>query len=281
MNYPCSLLLAFSIGVLAIPGESQADHHADHQALEPESVESIDILIEVLRDGRVRTEHTFGLRVTGKTIQRGPVFHYLTAFRGPGGLVLDRGMEVEEVWRDGEPEPFRAVNEEGRLRLTIGSQDVFLEKKTHEYVIRSVSRGDWRYEGGMTMASIDVLGPLHRYPIDSARVRFRLPDGVELDKHTIALRTAPGRLIPFEVSQTTTELVVEAEESLGAGSAFFINAVWPSGGFTEKSHWMQILRQHPKLPLTGFSALLLFVILILLIARLRRPARSAPAIAAA
>ena len=129
---------------LAQEGETPAEVPAR------ESLETLDVLIEVMRDGRVRVEQTFRLRTTGGTIQRGPVLHYLTVFRGPGGLVLDNGMEVEEVWRNGQPEPFRGVKDGGHLRLTCGSRDVFLEPGTHEYSIVSVARGDWRYENGMT-----------------------------------------------------------------------------------------------------------------------------------
>lgn len=235
-----------------------------------ESIESLDVLVEVLRDGRVRLEQTFVLRVTGASIRRGPVLNYLTAFRGPGGLVLENGMEVEEVWRNDVPEPFRAVSEGGHLRLTCGASDVFLEHGRHTYVIRSIARGDWKYEGGLTMGAFDVLGPLHGFAIDSARVRFRLPDGVSLDRKTVALRTATGKLVAYDTSSTTTEWVVRTTEPLGEGSAFFLNAVWPSGGFVTKSHWLEIIKQHPKLPLTGFSALLLFCVLLILIGRARR-----------
>lgn len=270
------LVLILCIGIIARYGESSPIPSEEILIADPESIETVDILIEVLRDGRVRTEHTFGLRVTGRTIRRGPVLNYLTAFRGPGGLILDRGLVVKEVLRNGVPEPFRTINEQGYLQLTIGSSDVFIENKTHEYTIRSTSRGDWRYDDGFAMANLDVLGPLHRYPIDSARVRFRLPDGVALDRHTVALRTATGRLIPHDVSQTTTELVVEVDESLGSGSAFFINAVWPSAGFTGKSHWLEILKQHPKLPLTAFIALLLICALVILLGRGRQKAGKTP-----
>ncbi len=266
---PAILLGMVFLAIQLVSADTEVKAEQETPSVE-ETLESLDVLIEVLRDGRVRLEQTFVLHVTGNSIRRGPVLFYLTAFRGPGGLVLENGMEVEEVWRDDAPEPFRAVSDGGYLRLTCGSSNVFLENGTHRYTIRSIARGDWRHEGGMAMGVFDVLGPLQGFTIDSARVRFRLPDGVLLDRQTVALRTASGALIDYDASSTTTEWVVQATEPLEKGSAFFVNAVWPSGGFDTKSHWLEIIKQHPKLPLTGFTALLLFSVLVLVVGRARR-----------
>jgi len=229
----------------------------------------------------VRREQVFDLEVNGGAVRRGPIFRYLTLFRGPGDLVLENGMDVTEVLRDGEREPFRAVTEDGFLRLTIGSRDHLLKHRTHRYTIRTVAEGDWEHRDGLTSGTFDVLGPLAGYAIDSARVRLRLPDGVRMERYTPAIRDSRGHSIDVEVSETSTELVFEAGDALPPKSGFFVNAAWPSAGFATRSHWGLILRQHPKLPLTAFSAALLFAALLLLVFRVATAAGRRRSVSAA
>lgn len=264
---------------LAAPAATRAEEPGGIAPPEmlPESIEFLDVLLDVGRDGQVRVEQHFDLRVTGASIKRGPVLTYLTAFRGPGGLVLENGLEVEEVWRNDLPEPFRVVNGGGQLTLTCGARETFLEKGVQSYTIVLTHRSDWKHEKGFAMAAFDVLGPLQSFPIDRARVRLRLPDGVDLERRTEVVRTPLGRLVPTESSETRTELVVSAIEPLEAGSAFFVNAVWPIGGFAVRSQWGQVMTQHPRLPLAAFTGLILFAVLVLMIRRAGRRLREGPA----
>lgn len=292
---PCLLaaLTLFATVVLpaaGAPKEFVDDHDHDHDhserkaeaATDPsERIHAVEVAYEIRRDGTVEFEQRFRLGVAGAAIRRGPVLNYLTVFKGPGGLILDNELEILEVTRDGSPEPFRAEPHDGFTTLFIGSADRDLEHRIHDYRIRGRTQSDWRREDGVFSAVFDLVGPLPRFPIGTLNTTIRLPEGVELSQYTASVTgaedPASGRRGPaFESGFANGVLTVRSTASLGADRSFFVNLAWPSATFATKSQWLKVLRQHPKIPLTVFSCLLLAWALLILLQRIAHRAAARP-----
>jgi hypothetical protein len=242
-----------------------------------ERILSVEADYEIRRDGTVLFEQRFLLLVAGETIRHGPVLNYLTAFRGPGGLILDSGLEVLEASRNGVAEPFRAERSEGFVSLFLGSSEHALEHGEHAYLVRGVAQGDWRRGEGVFNATIDLAGPLPALPIEGLRARVRLPEGVEFRQQAVAVTGASreaeqgGPAVVSGVVGPVLELRTTAP--LGVDRSAFVNLSWPTAGFATKSQWPKVLSQHPRIPLAAGSSLLLLWALASLVARqLRRVA---------
>lgn len=254
------------------------EHGHDHEKKEvvpdpSERIQSLDLSYVIRRDGTVEFEQRFRLGVAGVAIRRGPVLNYLTVFEGPGGLILDNELEILEVTRDGSPEVFRAEPRDGFTTLFIGASDRDLEHRVHEYSIRGRTQSDWRQGEGEFSAVFDLVGPLPRVPIDSLSAKIHLPEGVTLSQFTPAITgvidPAASRKGPaFESGVADGVLTVRATSALGAERSFFVNLSWPSETFATKSQWLKVMRQHPRIPLAGFSAFLLLWALLLIVKRI-------------
>lgn len=261
------LLVLFSVETKALAHE-----------LEGERIQSLQTLFEVRRDGTVDVELRFSVAVEGETIKRGPCLHFVTVFEGPGGLILDNEMEVTEVIRDGRKEQFSEELGEGQRSLFLGSKEVVLAPRTYEYLVRYTTTGEWLYRNGEAVGAFDVSGPFRGFVVESAKATIRFPEGVTLAQYVPAVQGALHEGPAYEVEkQGGNELSVSTTGPLGHNHAFFINAVWSTKGFVSKSHWLKLMQQHPRIPLAGFSGLLLLVALLgILIRSARRSAAPLP-----
>ena len=221
-------------------------------------------------------EQKFLLAVEGKRIRRGPCLTYITVFKGPAGLVLDNEMEVTGVFRDGQAEGHFEKIGKGQRSLYCGSQDVLLEPGLYEYKVTYTTVGEWKFQGREAAAAFDFGGPFRGFGIDAANLRIVFPDGVRILRHSPSVQGF--RQDPHHVAAALdgNELLVKIADPLAANHAMFINAVWMAEGFSRAAHWMQVMKQHPKLPLALFAEVLLLWILFLLLRKfLRAPASAA------
>lgn len=262
-----ALSVAFVLGVFSASSaaeQAQHDHahgdhaHHDHAHAEPgqdggEKIETLSVLFEVSRDGSVAVEHRFRVHVAGRAIRRGPRLALLSTYEGPAGLALDRRHRDFAVWRNGESEPFHVEAGNGFRSLYCGDGDVLLEHGVHDYRIRYRADGDWMARGREAFGSFDVTGPFRGFAIDTVTATLRLPEGVSPDPFSAAVTgfADPGR--GSESSLSDGELVVRTNGPLVPGHSFFLNAAWPAEGFANRSRWGEVLRQHPRIPLSVFA----------------------------
>ncbi len=264
--------LAVAVVLIASGGAAWAD--GEPRAHPSERIPSLETEYGIRRDGTVVFEQRFRLGVAGVAVRRGPRLNYLTVFQGPGSLLLDNELEILEVRRDGEPEPFHVERSEGYLSLFVGETDRLLEHREHVYLVRGRMEADWRKGEGDFSTVFDVAGPLPLLPIDEASVVIRLPEGVVATRFTPSLsgiEPSVGREGPaWNMKKDGHVVTVRTTATMGPNRGFFVNLAWPSETFAMKSHWLKVMRQHPRLPLAGFSATLLAWALLLLLRRASR-----------
>jgi len=258
-----------------LQGEVQVSVPLTPEVGEGDRIKELQVRITIARDGSVWISQSFRIGVETGLIKRGPILNYLTAFQGPGGLILDNEWQVLRVLKDGEPEPYHFKNGEGFVTLYVGSPEVELEPRDYSYRIEYRTGADWRKVGGEFSAAIDAAGPLPTLPIDRAEVEVVLPDGVTISKFSPAVSgfedpseaLGPGFTLDSEANKVT----LTTTRPLGLKRGLFINLVWPSGTFATPSQWMKVMRQHPRIPLSVFSgALLLWALATILLRAYRR-----------
>jgi len=269
-----SVVLAFSVLPLpSLKGEESPDSAPAPGA--GDRIRDLHVRIVIARDGSMWISQSFRLGVETNLIKRGPILNYLTAFQGPGGLILDNEWKVLRVLRDDRPEPYHLENGDGFVTLYVGSPEVELEPRDHIYRIEYRTGTDWRKVGGEFSTLIDAAGPLPTLPIDRAEVEVVMPEGVVISKFSPAVSgfedsdeaLGPG----FALNSGTGTVTLTTTRTLGLKRGLFINLVWPSGTFVTQSHWLKVMRQHPGIPLSVFSgALLLWALATILLRAYRR-----------
>ncbi len=256
--FPC--LVSFSI---AAPEE-----------VEPRIV-SLDVTVDVGRDGSMKVRHQFDLQVDGEEIKRGPCLNFVTAYKGPGGLILDMDMEVLEVMRDGEPEAFHEEIKEGHRSIFCGSPFATLEPGVYQYEVAYRAEGDWIFRGKKAYGIFDITGPFVGLPIDKVRARVQMPEGIRAEQFSASLMGNVGEGSGYVAMDSGDKLVIETTQPLNQNHGVFMNAVWPAGDYATRSRWAQVIRQHPRIPISAFTAMALLTALgIVLLRAWRRPAQA-------
>lgn len=213
----------------------------------------------------VEVEQKFLLEVDGVSIKRGPVLNYLTAFPSEGGLVLDAGMEVVEVLRNGKPETARLSISNGTTTLMLGREDEFLEAGPHEYVVRYRRLGGWNRQSGQLTDSFDVTEAFRSFSIEHLTASLVLPAGANFTRRSAAVSgtTADGPGFRNAMGDGTISVVTTAP--LNPNHGVFLNTAWSAEGFSAKSKWTQLILQHPRIPIAGIGSVVLILALWVLI----------------
>lgn len=154
-----------------------------------------------------------------------------------------------------------------------------LQPGDYSYRIEYRTGTDWRKIGGEFSTVIDAAGPLPALPVDRAEVEVEvkvvLPEGVTISKFSSAVsgfenpdeNQGPG----FALDSGTNTVTLTTTRPLGTKRGLFVNLVWPSGTFVTQCHWMKVMRQHPGIPLSVFSGvLLLWALVTILVGASRR-----------
>lgn len=234
---------------------------------EAERVTLLDATYWVGRDGTLEVEQNFSLEVAEQIKESGPQLRFLSAFPGPGGFWLDTGFEVLESFRDGHPEPYELSQGDGYRTLRLGSADLTLEPGRHEYRLRYRTLGNWSYQDGMAYAVFEVTKPFELLPMDRVTARILLPDYADAGPYSGALQGSSNPGAGFLVSREGSRTNVETTAPLRADHSLLLTMSWPCGEFASGFQWLEVMRQHPRIPLAGLATLLLIGCLVALIRR--------------
>lgn len=249
---------------------SDRSHEPSNAEVVKEVIRSLDISVNILRTGQIEIVQDFVITLADDgTIKRGPILSYLTVYRGLGNLVLDHRMKVQEVLRNGKPEPFKIEDHKGITRIVCGSGEVLLNQGDHRYTIRITRNGDWVFRDGMAHWAYEITESFKSFPIEALTFQLNLPDGVELAYCTPALSGSEALGgTGYQLTEGAGIFKFETTAPLSRQSLMFLNAGWKSNSFATQSQWFEVMRQHPKLPISGFSAIILLGSLVILLVRI-------------
>ncbi len=261
----------FLIALESFAEVASHDHSHDHdhshgEAKTPSRVHSLEITVRPQRNGFVEVEQKFRLEVDGVSIKRGPALNYMTVFASDGGLILDTAMEVIEVSRNGKPEPSRLSTSNGTTTLLLGSEDKFLEPGPHEYLVRYRRLGSWKRQSNELTDSFDVTEAFRPFSIERLTASLVLPEGTDFTRRSAAVTGTIADGPGYRTDSGDGILSVETTAPLAPNHSVFLNTAWYSEGFSTKNKWMQLILQHPRIPIAAIGFAVLSLALWILIA---------------
>ena len=92
--------------------------------------------IKVHPDASMTVTEDISVQATGQEIKRGIIRDFPTTYRDRLGNTVTVGFKVEEVLRDGRPEPYHTESVSNGVKIYIGQKDVFLQAGVYTYTIR-------------------------------------------------------------------------------------------------------------------------------------------------
>lgn len=186
--------------------------------------------VSVEPDGSLSVGETIRISSAGETIKRGIQRDFPTRYKTQAGRQVNVGFEVEEVQRDGRPEPWVVMPLTNGVRVRIGNADVMLPPGEHTYLIRyRTTRQIGRFQDYDELYW-NATGTSWAFPIDVAEARIRLPQSVPFG--TRAAYTGPQGSTQGHaaaVAERPGEITFRTTLPLAAYEGLTVAVGWPKG----------------------------------------------------
>lgn len=174
------LLLAFA-AVAAPTGAANAQ----------ERILSYDIEVEVNADGSLDVAEHITVRAEGQQIRRGIYRDFPTRYRDRLGNRVVVDLEVREVLRNGQPEPWFTENKSNGVRINTGDDDFLPVPGDHVLTLRYRTTRQIGFFDAHDELYWNAIGTGWAFPIEDASVVVRLPEPVPVDQLSAEAYTGP------------------------------------------------------------------------------------------
>jgi len=155
------------------------------RAAAEERIVSFDSEIRVNADASLTVVETITVDSEQQLIKRGITRDFPTDYRAPSGQQVRVSFDVQEVRRDGRPEPFHSERISNGIRLYIGQKDVFLPKGQYVYEITYRTDRQLGYFDDRDELYWNVTGNGWAFGIERASARVYLPNGARAFAHSV------------------------------------------------------------------------------------------------
>ena len=218
-----------------------------------------DIVINT--DGSIDVTETIKVFANGEDIRRGIYRAYPVDYTDNDGFATSVIFEVEEVLKDGQPEPYHIESEYNGKVVYIGDPDVYLSMGEYTYTIRYHSERQLGFFDEYDELYYNINGTGWVFPIEKVSATIHLPEGgsiVQYDGYT-GYEGDDGK--DFEVTEGEDEITFTTTRPFGAYENLTIAVAWPKGIVTEPPNPMKevyLWLDEWHLPISGAFLLLLF-----------------------
>ena len=186
--------------------------------------------ITVNEDTSLTVVETIRVTAERNQIRRGIFRDFPQLYKGTFGLRRRRGLEVQEVLRDGKPENYVLENILGGTRIKIGRESVLLKKGTHTYTIKYKTTRQLGYFENHDELYWNVTGNGWAFPIDKASATVRLPGGaVHGELHGFTGKAGSKRKKFLTETRADQSVYFETTEPLSKKEGLTIVVEWPKG----------------------------------------------------
>ncbi len=186
--------------------------------------------IEVLVDGSLRVKETITVNSLQNEIQRGIFRTFPVIYRDKYNNRVQVGFEVQEVLKDGNPEPFEVLTEGDFRIIRIGDPNVILDRGTYTYTIAYSTNRQIGFFEEYDELYWNVIGDSWAFPIRKATARIKLPTGAEILQYAAYSGPLGSTGCDCDIRQEGGEtLVVTLNGSLDPREALTVAVAWPKG----------------------------------------------------
>ncbi len=198
----------------------------------------------------------------GLEIRRGIYRDFPTDYKDKAGNQYRVGFSVEEVTRNGQPEPFHPERLSNGLRVYIGSKDTFIDKGEHRYTITYNTTRQIGFFDEFDELYWNVTGNGWAFEIESASARVHLPNDAPILNYAAytGYEGEAGRA--FETRDYADGIGFYTTQPLRAKEGLTIAVSWPVGYVARptESERLGYLLADNRILIVGLVGLLILVI---------------------
>ncbi len=199
--------------------------------------------IQIHEDAAITVTETIKVVCSGREIKRGIIREIPTSYRDRLGNTVRVTLEILEVLRDGEPEPYRREKVSNGVRIFIGRKDRFLNPGVVTYTVRYRSNHQLGFFKEYDELYWNVTGNDWTFPIDHARAVIHLPDRAGLIQQWAYTGPPGSQGNDFTFHKDPAgSLVFETTRAFSPGEGFTVAVAWPKGFVREPSRFQEAAR---------------------------------------
>ncbi len=214
------LMAAALLGLLAGVGPAAA---------QSERILDFKSLIAVHADSSLTVTEDITVRATGREIRRGIIRDFPTIYRDRLGNTVTVGFAVEEVLKDGRPEPYHIRRAANGVKIYIGKKDVFLRPGVYTYTIRYRVDRELGFFKDFDELYWNVTGNGWTFPIDRAEAVIELPPGAKILRSAAYTGYQGARGHDFTVKTGDHDIVFTTTRGLAPKEGLTVAVAWPKG----------------------------------------------------
>lgn len=214
------------------------------QAMAQERILSYTSLIRVQPDASLLVTETIQVKAESRFIKRGIYRTFPTIYESRTGRVRV-GFKVRSVMKNGKQEPYHIKNETNKIKLYLGSKNVFLKPGVYTYQITYWTDRQLGFFPDYDELYWNVTGNDWRFTIEKAKAIVQLPQGAKVLQQAAytGLKDAKGKNFTYALdSQGRPTWTTTAP--LPRGHGLTISVAWPKGLVAEPdlsqktSYWL-------------------------------------------
>lgn len=205
------------IALLYLLTPSLASAQFDSTLPDSEQIHNYDSTILLRDDGTLDVTEIIEVTALGDQIQRGIYRDFPTNYQNNFGFAMNTTFDVQEVLKNGEPEPYFTERQLNGIRLYIGSENVYLPDGKYIYSIEYRTKNQISYNEDYDRLLYNVTGSGWTFPIINSTARVVLPQTV--DHSFISAQGYSGDV----GSSDTSNVDVKIEDVNGKTEIFFTN----------------------------------------------------------
>lgn len=201
----------------AVATEKILDYHSD---------------ITIFENAVMRVTETITVQAEGDKIRRGIYRDFPTTYKDKNGNIFRVDFEVEQILRDGKPEPWHTGDNNNGVRIYIGSSNKYLSPGKYSYAITYRTYRQLGYFDDHDELYWNVTGNDWDFVIDRASASVRLPDSVPVNGITAEAYTGSfgSRERNYIIDNRHDGTVYfETTKTLPARHGLTIVTGWPKG----------------------------------------------------
>lgn len=254
MNRILPFLLVLLLGCACLPTLAQ------------ERITSYDSQVQINTDGSLEVTERIGVRAEGEQVRRGIYRDFPTRYKDGQGNRVVVELQVIEVLRDGQPEPWFTEHRNNGVRINTGTDDLLPTPADFSYTLRYRTTRQLGFFDDFDELYWTAIGHGWDFPIERGSVEVNLPRAVAPEALRIDAYTGPfgARGQAYAASITAPGQVRWLlTQPLAPGEGFTVALGLPKGlvtAPTTSQRWQWLLKDNRGvlIALIGLLALLLF-----------------------
>ena len=217
-----AIFLALLAGAAAAPAQS-------------ERILNFKSFIKVHPDSSMTVTENITVQANRQEIKRGIIRDFPTTYQDRLGNTVTVGFKVEEVLRDGRPEPYHTESASNGVKIRIGQKDVFLRSGDYTYTIRYRVDRELGFFKDFDELYWNVTGNGWTFAIDRAEAYIELPAGAKILNSAAYTGYQGDRGQDFTVRADNNLIVFKTTRGLAPREGLTVAVSWPKGVVQEPS----------------------------------------------